>query len=61
MNAVYSCGVAGEAMPPTLANCSSTAFDFSAATAAAWMRRWISGGVAAAATRPYQLSEFTLG
>src|SRR5688572_31629402 len=60
-NAAYSCGVPGEASPPTLAYCSVTAGDFRAATAAALSRFWISAGVAAGTTRPYQLSEVTFG
>ena len=59
--AEYSSGVEGAAVPLTFANCSTTAGDCSAAIAAAWMRLRISGGVAAGATRPYQLSEFTFG
>ena len=60
-NAEYSSGVEGAAVPLTLANCSTTVAEFSAAIAAAWMRLRISGGVATGATRPYQLSEFTFG
>src|SRR5258708_32258016 len=57
----YSCGVPGEATPPTLANCSTIAGDLSAVTAAAFRRFWISAGVAAGTIRPYQLSEVTFG
>lgn len=44
-----------------MAYCSATAGDLSAATAAAWMRLWISAGVAAGTMSPYQLSEVTFG
>jgi len=59
--AVYSSGVDGAGIPLTLANCSISAGELNAAIEASWILLTTAGGVPAGATRPYQLSEITLG